>query len=345
MTTKLIFFLMNTMLFFASPSSSLICLNPITSNFKSDIQIQSNQEKLYIVKRNESFWEIAGRRDIYNNPFAWQVLYKANKDKIKNKNSKLDGLTIKIPILLNDEKIRYDKIRNNYFRVTFFPTLNKLLKNSKQFLIITSKNWNSTTANLIYYEKKKDKLLKMSDNIPVNLGRNGLGWGKGIIDFNTFYGSLKHEGDDKSPAGIFNLSYAFGYLPKDSLSWLKYPYQQVTTKIECVDDTTSIFYNTLVNTENINKTWISSEIMQSEGIHYKYGIFVDHNSNPQIPGCGSCIFIHIWSSFGKPTAGCTSLSEEQILKLLHWLDVKKKPMLIQLPESEFNKIKMVFDFL
>lgn len=343
MTTKLIFFLMNMMLFFTSPSSSLISCNSFTSNFISDFQIQSNQEKLYTVKRNESLWELAGRRDIYNNPFAWQVLYQANKDKIKNKNSKLDGLTIKIPNLLHKEKIRYDKIRDNYFRVTFFSTLKKLLKNSKQFLIVTSKDWDSTKANLIYYEKKKGKLLKMSDNIPVNLGRSGLGWGKGIIDFNTSYGSLKHEGDDRAPAGIFKLSYSFGYLPIDSLSWLKYPYKQVTTKIECVDDTTSIYYNTLVNADNINKTWISSEIMQGGGIHYKYGIFVDHNSDPQIPGCGSCIFIHIWEGFGKPTAGCTSMSEEQILKLLNWLDAKKKPLLIQLPEREFNKIRLVLN--
>jgi len=343
MKTKPIYFLMNLILFGVTFTTSLISNNSYPLSVHGDFQIQDQQEKLYVVKRNESLWELAGRRDIYNNPFAWPVLYKAIRQSIKNRNSKLDGLTIRIPVLLPKEKMRYDKIRDHYFRITFFSTLKKLLKNSKQILIVTSKDWDSTKANLIYYEKKKGKLLKMSDNIHVNLGGSGLGWGNGLIDFNTSIGPIKHEGDRRAPAGIFRLSYAFGYLPIDSLSWLKYPYKQITTKIECVDDTTSIYYNTLVNANNINKTWTSSEIMQSDDMLYKFGIFVDHNSNPQIPGCGSCIFIHIWSNFGKPTAGCTSMSEEQIIKLLHWLDEKKKPLLIQLPESELNKIRLVLN--
>lgn len=335
--------LINLLLFLVISVSSIFSNKYYLPSSTADFQIKDKPEKLYTVKRNESLWELAGRRDIYNNPFAWPVLYKANRESIKNPNSKLDGLTIKIPVILPKEKIKYDKIRDNYFRVTFFPTLKKLLKNSKQFLIVISKDWDSTKANLIYYEKKKGKLLKMSNNIPVNLGSSGLGWGNGLINFNTYSGPIKHEGDCRAPAGIFKLSYAFGYLPIDSLSWLKYPYKQVTTKIECVDDTNSIYYNTLVNADNINKTWISSEIMQREDVLYKFGIFVDHNSDLKIPGCGSCIFIHIWKGFGKPTVGCTSLSEEQIVKLLHWLDVKKKPLLIQLPESEFNKIRSILN--
>ncbi len=343
MSAKPGFFLIVLTFLLVFATSSLISSESYQSNAKVELQTQDKSEKLYTVKRNESLWELAGRRDIYNNPYAWPVLYKANRDLIKNRNSKLCGLTIKIPAILPEEKIKYDKIRDNYFRVTFFPTLKKLLKNSKQFLIVISKDWDSTKANLIYYEKKKGKLLKMSDNIPVNLGSSGLGWGNGLINFNTYSGPIKHEGDCRAPAGIFKLSYAFGYLPIDSLSWLKYPYKQVTTKIECVDDTNSIYYNTLVNADNINKTWISSEIMQREDVLYKFGILVDHNSNPKIPGCGSCIFIHIWEGFGKPTVGCTSLSEEQIVKLLNWLDAKKKPLLIQLPESEFNKIRLVLN--
>ncbi len=341
MNTKSIFFLMNLIVFWIILTSSLISNETYSSGTKTNLQVQDKSKKLYTVKRNESLMVLAGRRDIYNNPYAWPVLYKNNRDIIKNKNSKLDGLTIKIPTLFPEEKIKYEKIRDKYFGVTFYSSLKKLLNKSKQFLIVTSEDWDSTKANLIYYEKKKGKLLKMSDNIPVNLGGSGLGWGNGLIGFNTSDGPIKHEGDNRAPAGIFKLSFSFGYLHKDSLSWLKYPYKQVTTKIECVDDTASIYYNTLVNVENISKTWNSSEIMRGENLLYKFGIFVDHNSNPRIPGSGSCIFIHIWTSFGKPTAGCTSMSEDQIVKLLHWLDAKKNPLLIQLPVRELNKIRSV----
>jgi|GEM_PF-1150539 len=304
-------------------------------------QADSQTVTLYTAQRNETLKELAGRPDIYNNMFAWSVLYKANRHMIKNHKMKLSGLTLKIPVLSPEEKLKYDKIRERYFKNYFPRTLKRLLKKSKQFLIVTSNGWDSTNAIMKFFEKKKNKLLKASDSIHVNLGRSGLGWGNGLINFNTFSGPVKHEGDGKSPAGIFSLSYVFGYLPKDSVKWLRYPYKQVTKKIECVDDTTSIYYNTLVNDDKINKTWNSSEIMQREDVLYKYGIFIDHNSNPQIPGCGSCIFIHIQEGPGIPTSGCTSLPEDQIVKLLHWLNAKDKPLLIQLPEKEFDRIKSI----
>jgi len=342
LNTKPGYFLIVLTLLLVFITSTLIRSEPHQLNNNTELQSRNGSEKTYKVKQNESLKALAGRRDIYNNPFAWPALYMANKALIKNQNLKLDGLTIRIPVLRPEEKIKYDKIRDNYFRATFFSDLKKIIKNSKQFLIVTSKDWDSTKANLIYYEKKDGKLMTMSENIPVNLGKSGLGWGNSMIDFNTSSGPIKHEGDGRSPAGIFKLSYAFGYLPKESLSWLKYPYKQVTTKVECVDDTTSIYYNTFVDEDKTNKTWNSSEIMRREDELYKFGIFVDHNSNPRIAGCGSCIFIHIQSGFGKPTSGCTSLPEEQIMKLLYWIDVKKNPLLIQLTESEFDKIRLLF---
>ncbi|PKL81607.1 MAG: hypothetical protein CVV24_14415, partial [Ignavibacteriae bacterium HGW-Ignavibacteriae-3] len=186
-------------------------------------------------------------------------------------------------------------LREYHSRSDFMEHLRKILGESKQILIAVSKEWDDAEAVLNYYERLNGKMIRVSDDVPVELGRSGMGWGSGILDFYTENGPIKHEGDGRSPAGIFNMSYAFGYLPKDSLSWLKYPYKQLTDDIECVDDTSSRYYNTLVSTSTINKTWNSSEKMRSSGIHYKYGIFIEHNSNPPKSGCGSCIFIHVSS--------------------------------------------------
>ena len=38
----------------------------------------------YRVKRGDCLWYIAGYEFIYNDPFKWPVIYKANKDKIKD---------------------------------------------------------------------------------------------------------------------------------------------------------------------------------------------------------------------------------------------------------------------
>ena len=218
--------------------------------------------------------------------------------------------------------------------------IEKLLKKSGQIILVTSDSWEETSANLSCYERSETIFKKVSDDIPVLLGKSGLGWGRGLIEFEKSDGPIKKEGDKRAPAGIFSLPYVFGLLPADSMKWLNYPYQQISKLNECVDDTTSDSYNKIVNTFETNKTWKSSENMDDPD--YKYGIVISHNSSPVEKGCGSCIFFHLTGPKQKPTAGCTSMDEESLLRLLHWLDAEKKPVLIQLPKSEFEKIKQLF---
>jgi len=38
----------------------------------------------YTVMRGDSLWAISGKSDIYGNPYQWPLIYKANRDKIKD---------------------------------------------------------------------------------------------------------------------------------------------------------------------------------------------------------------------------------------------------------------------
>jgi len=38
----------------------------------------------YLVVRGDSLWKISGKPDIYNNPYHWPLIYKANRDKIND---------------------------------------------------------------------------------------------------------------------------------------------------------------------------------------------------------------------------------------------------------------------
>lgn len=219
--------------------------------------------------------------------------------------------------------------------------LKNLLQKSEQVIIVVSKDWSAPVAEMSYYERSEGKLKAVSEGVHVFLGKAGLGLGKGLIDFSKSNGPTKKEGDKRSPAGVFSLPYVFGLLPADSLKWLKFPYQQISNLNECVDDTSSEFYNKLVNTKEVNKTWKSSENMDDPD--YKYGIVISHNSSPVEKGCGSCIFFHLTGPKPKPTAGCTAMSEEFLLKFLQWLDASKNPILIQLPQSEISKLKNILE--
>jgi len=72
----------------------------------------------------------------------------------------------------------------------------------------------------------------------------------------------------------------------------------------------------------------SYEIMKRDDNFYKYGIIIEYNTNPVIKGNGSAIFLHIWKAEDMPTAGCVAVSQENILKILDWLDPAASPLII-----------------
>ncbi|MDZ7765335.1 MAG: LysM peptidoglycan-binding domain-containing protein [Melioribacteraceae bacterium] len=68
----------------------------------------------YTVVKGDHLWGIAGKKEHYNNSFAWPKIYQANRDKIKNPDLIYPKQVFKIPNLTEEEKAKYDKIRRNY---------------------------------------------------------------------------------------------------------------------------------------------------------------------------------------------------------------------------------------
>jgi D-alanyl-D-alanine dipeptidase len=172
--------------------------------------------------------------------------------------------------------------------------------------------------------------------IPVVLGKSGLGWGRGLTA-PVANGPTKQEGDGRSPAGVFTLGTAFGYAPPDQATFLQVGYVQATADLECVDDIGSSHYNQLVHRSEVsNVDWSSSEKMSLAGDAYRWGLFVNHNVSPVVPGDGSCIFLHVWNGAGSSTVGCTASAQNELTTLLGWLDPAKQPLLVQLPQAEYD---------
>ena len=68
----------------------------------------------YTVVRGDCLWNIAKKKDHYGNGFAWPVIYKANRDKIKNPDLIYPAQVFSIPPLTQEEKDKYEKLRANY---------------------------------------------------------------------------------------------------------------------------------------------------------------------------------------------------------------------------------------
>ena len=73
--------------------------------------------------------------------------------------------------------------------------------------------------------------------------------------------------------------------------------------------------------------WSSSESMLRVGGPYRCGIMIEHNWRP-ISRSGSCIFLHVWDSVLRGTAGCTAVSSAHLEQLLHSMDAQNNPLII-----------------
>ena len=208
----------------------------------------------------------------------------------------------------------------------------------RQLVVVVSPRAAHVTATLQRYEKHGKTWKQVGAAIPVNLGKKGLAWGRGLHSAKP--GVQKKEGDQKSPAGLFRFGTAFGYAPAGEVAF-KLPYVSITETQICVEDSKSQYYNQIVDETQVTKDWETRESMLRQDEQYKWGIFVKHNMTPE-PESGSCIFFHIWRKEGSGTLGCTAMAEENLLELMQWLDPAQKPLLVQMVKKDYEGYRKKF---
>ena len=212
------------------------------------------------------------------------------------------------------------------------------LRTSRQVVLVVSDNWDAQTAQMQCFDRQAGgPWQRVGEPVLVSIGRTGLAWGRGLHGEPTLPGPIKQEGDGKAPAGIFELLSAFGYVPQDDQLGINLPYIHLTDDVVGVDDVKSRYYNQIVWLDQVNKDWDSAETMRRPDGLYQWGVLVGHNVPPKA-GAGSCIFLHIWRGAGMPTAGCTAMSTQDMKRLITWLDPQYRPVLVQLPREEYQKL-------
>lgn len=124
----------------------------------------------------------------------------------------------------------------------------------------------------------------------------------------------KKEGDGATPRGIFTLRRAFGTAGNPGT---RLAYATITQGDVWVDDPSSRHYNTMAKEDAPDKDWASAEDLSKETTAYKYAAVIEYNTAPIAKGAGSAIFLHC--STGRPTAGCVSVAEDDMVRLLRFL--------------------------
>ncbi|MGD9561282.1 MAG: L,D-transpeptidase [Pyrinomonadaceae bacterium] len=218
------------------------------------------------------------------------------------------------------------------------PPVKEPFSRSLQAVVVTTKGATDVQGKARLFERRSagSKWKSVGDDFAVVVGRNGLAWDRTSAPEGTT--DLKHEGDGRSPAGLFPLTFAFGRPEKPGE--VKLSYSKLEEYSECVDDVSSNHYNKLVDRLKVGVfDWKSSEKMLEVGPAYDLGVFVAHNSYPVRSGDGSCIFLHIWKDATTGTSGCTAMRRDDLLTILNWADPKKTPYLVQMTESDYKKYR------
>jgi len=214
---------------------------------------------------------------------------------------------------------------------------------SRQMLLVIGDGVDQNSGRMQRFERRSAREMwqPVGVSYPVTLGRNGLAWGRGLHTINPGQRPVKREGDGRSPAGIFTLGEAFG---TDSLSPnLKLDYLPIVPGMEGVDDPASRYYNQIISRDSIaHPDWTSSEVLSRYPVAYALGVVVQHNTTAVRAGAGSLIFIHIQSSPGKPTAGCTAMTLPDMRETAQWLDASEVPVLVQLPWPWYRNLRLIW---
>ena len=206
----------------------------------------------------------------------------------------------------------------------------------KQLIVSIAPGWDSNMGRLQCFERTADGWKPATAAWPVLYGKNGLVWGRGVLGTGE-PGTHKQEHDGRAPAGVFRIGTIYTYdsaLPDGA----KFPFHTVGPGDAWVDDVSSRDYNRHVAVDPKNPPpWFEKQKMRHGDFAYRWLVEIRHNSDPPVPGAGSAIFFHIRRGPTRPSAGCTTMAEGDLVNLIRFLRAEKKPHYALLPRPEYEK--------
>lgn len=212
----------------------------------------------------------------------------------------------------------------------------------RQVIVAQAPGWNSNTASLQCWQRASAGAPwqpVFAQPVPVLLGKKGLAWGRGVFNPPQNGIPAKVEKDWRAPAGVFQLGSLFGYAPTPPTP--RWPYVNVGPWDAYVDDSTSPYYNqhVRINPRQGIPPWFEKQKMRLGDAAYKWMLEIRHNQRPAAPGYGSAIFFHVRRGPTTPSAGCTTMAEGDLVRMLRWIDPGSSPHYVLLPRADYAALR------
>ena len=133
----------------------------------------------------------------------------------------------------------------------------------------------------------------------------------------------RRSGTLTTPLGLFKLGFAFGTVPPPE--GLSLPFRRAGEHSVWVCDYGSRFYNSWQEEDTVECDWSNDlcERLTEFGDSYRLGCVIEYNTDhSRQDDSGSAIFLHCGDG---PTAGCLSLPEDDLTRLMVHLDPAYDP--------------------
>jgi L,D-peptidoglycan transpeptidase YkuD (ErfK/YbiS/YcfS/YnhG family) len=182
---------------------------------------------------------------------------------------------------------------------------------STQLVTVTAAGYGTTVASLELWERRGGCWRRVAGPWDAWLGSAGLS-------------AHKREGDGATPAGTYRLGgTAYGIAADPGV---RGTYHRLVCGDWWDEDVRSTTYNTFRHVACGARPRFGgdSEALWRISPQYRYFAVVQYNARPVVAGRGSAIFLHV--SAGHPTAGCVSIPEARLVRVLRWLAPESHPV-------------------
>lgn len=160
-----------------------------------------------------------------------------------------------------------------------------------------------SSAKMDVYQRTAAGWQPVAAGIPAFVGANGMA-------------PQTHDGQMKTPMGVFSLDFAFGTAPNPGSGL---PYVQVGPDHWWDGDMASPTYNTMQVCKKEACRFDTAPSSGTENLdipQYRHAIVMGVNK-ARVPGNGGAFFVH--STDGGPTAGCVAIDDAKLVDIMRWL--------------------------
>jgi L,D-peptidoglycan transpeptidase YkuD (ErfK/YbiS/YcfS/YnhG family) len=156
-------------------------------------------------------------------------------------------------------------------------------------------------------DRTRGWLVADGQTIPVALGRGGIR-------------ANKREGDGGTPKGVFRPLRLWWRADRHKRPRTFLPVRAIGPEDAWCEDPADRHYNQPVR---LDAKQGGDRLKRNDHL-YDFIIEIDHNTHPRIAGRGSAVFLHLARKDFSPTAGCVSMTEAAMLRLLKRLGPETK---------------------